>query len=267
MLTLQADVAEIARQAGFAQEQWGLFQEALRRSAQASIDAFLERRPDFRELGKLLIAANILRCEREGPFFGTEDHWYPMLADKLDDPFDTLDFSNTAIVTFNSDRSLEQFLFQCLCNRHNKGPDDVATALSRLRIIHVYGQLGPLDWLVTGGRKYSPDLNANAVRLAAQGIQIIAEGRDDSPELRQAREAIEGAEYVIFLGMAYHPDNMRRLGFPLKNGAGKKISGSGYLLTRSEAEHFRHIYSINQIGSDNAKSAKFLRDNPDFLRL
>jgi hypothetical protein len=267
MLTLQADVAEIARQAGFSQEQWGPFQEALRRSAQASIDAFLERRPDFRELGKLLIAANILRCEREGPFFGNEDHWYPMLADKLDDPFDTLDFSNTAIVTFNYDRSLEQFLSQCLCNRHNKGPDDVAKALSGLRIIHVYGQLGPLDWQATGGRKYVPDLTANEVRLAAQGIQIIAEGRDDSPELQQAREAIAGAEYIIFLGMAYHPENMRRLGFPLAKADGKQISGSGFMLEYAEREHCRDLYGVRRVGGNGEKSAQFLRNNLDFLRL
>src|SRR5688572_6030370 len=95
MLNLQADVVDIVRTLGYTQGQWQPFQEALKKSAQSSIDAFLERRPDFRELGKLLIAAYILRCEKEGPFYNTEDHWYPMLADKLDDPFDSLDFRNT----------------------------------------------------------------------------------------------------------------------------------------------------------------------------
>jgi len=268
MLGLQADVVKIIEAHGYTQKQWGPFQDALKKSAQSSIDAFLERRSDMRELGKLLIASYILRCENEGPFYNTEDHWYPMLVDKLDDPFDNLDFSNTTIVTFNYDRSLEQFLFQCLCNRHNKGADEVARLLSRLRIIHVYGHVGPLDWQVTGGRTYSPELIPSEVRIAAEGIKIISEGRDDSAELTEARELISGAKTMIYLGMAYHPDNMRRLGLLRQpDKTARATSGSGFRLTHAEREYYHHTYAIDRIGSDNEQSRIFLRNNPDFLRL
>ena len=265
MLSLHGDVTDILRNCGYSGGHWGEFQEALKKSAQASIDSFLERRPDMREIGKVLIAAHILRCEYESHFYGNDDHWYPLLLDKLDDPYDALDFSNTTIVTFNYDRSLEQFLFQALCSRHNKDCESVAKTLSRLRIIHVYGYLGPLDWQVTGGRAYSPRVSAAEARIAAGGIKIISEGREDSEEIEQARAAIADAKFVVFLGMGYHPDNMRRLGLPLDNKP-RPLSGSGFGLTHNEKEFVRDKYRLEQVGGQGERCREFLRNNPYFLR-
>src|SRR5262249_14489545 len=125
MLQLHENVTHVLRNLRYSQDNWGPYQEALRKSAQSSIDSFLERRPDMRELGKVLIAADILRCENEGRFFNSDDNWYAMLVDKLDDSFDNLDFRNVTIVTFNYDRSLEQFLFVSLLNRHNKSEGEI----------------------------------------------------------------------------------------------------------------------------------------------
>jgi hypothetical protein len=267
MFNLQSDVVQTIKAHGYTQGQRGLFQEALKKSGHSSIDAFLERRPDFRELGKLLIAAYILRCESEGRLHANEDHWYPMLVDKLDGPFDSLDFSNVTIVTFNYDRSLEQYLFESLCSRHNKLCDQVSNTLSKLRIIHAYGHVGPLDWQVQGGRKYSSTLVPEEVRRAAQGIKIISEGRDDSPELQQAAGLISQANFIFFLGMGYHADNMRRLGLPVENRQERCFTGSGFALTHQEREFIRDRYRVQHVGGDNEQCVRFLRNNAHFLRL
>jgi hypothetical protein len=67
--------------------------------------------------------------------------------------------------------------------------------------------------------------------------------------------------------MAYHPENMRRLGFPLAKADGKQISGSGFMLEYAEREHCRDLYGVRRVGGNGEKSAQFLRNNLDFLRL
>src|SRR5947208_1187998 len=75
MLNLKDEVARVIQECGTGADQWRAFQDSLRKSSQGSIDAFLERRPDLRGIGKLLIAANILHCENESAFYVSDDHW------------------------------------------------------------------------------------------------------------------------------------------------------------------------------------------------
>ena len=51
-----------------------------------------------------------------------------------------------SFITFNYDRSLEQFLYFAF--KHWEGlPEDVCVDRVRdLQINHIYGKLGPLDW-------------------------------------------------------------------------------------------------------------------------
>jgi hypothetical protein len=268
MLGLQADVAEVLRELKYVESQWGAFQKALRRSAQSSIDAFLEARPDMRELGKLLIAAYIMRCESEDSLFpGHDDHWYPLLLNKLGNSFDELSFANISIITFNYDRSLEHFLFLAMRNRYDKSPKEVSDALSKLRIIHAYGHVGQLQWQSEDGRPYSPELSADTVKRAAEGIKIISEGRDDSPELADASELLRQSRRVFLVGMGYHEDNMRRIGFPLEHIGERHVVGSCFGLTIPESHYYRDRYRLTALGHDNAKCRQFLRCSDDFIRL
>jgi hypothetical protein len=267
ILTIQAEVAEVLKECGYGPAEWGPFQNAIQRSGHISIDAFLGSREDFRELGKLLIAANILRCETHGVLKGNKDDWYPMLLNRLDDRFEAIDFKDVSIVTFNYDRSLEHYFCEALCSRHNKQPAEVAKKLADLRVIHIYGHVGPLDWQCSGGRKYHRDITAPEVREAVKGIRIISEGRDDSEELCEARDLLTAADRVFFLGMAYHKENMRRLGFKTGFKYRGSVTGSGVGLTHQEREYLRDQYGFSLVGGDHEPSAVFLRNNKDFLRL
>lgn len=60
-------------------------------------------------------------------------------------------FDNIAVVTFNYDRCLEQFLWQALQERFGIKPDYAARLIKKLDIIHAYGRIAPLSWEASEG--------------------------------------------------------------------------------------------------------------------
>jgi hypothetical protein len=249
-------------------EQLKEFRDSFYLAGRMSIDAFLEHRPTLQRVGKLLIAAHILSCENPNALYPDSDDWYPMLADLLNNRYDLIDFSNTTIVTLNYDRSLEQFLFNAFHNRHGRENADTAMLVRSLNVLHVYGDVGLLEWQVEDGRRYGAALTPESVRRAATRINIISDDRDKSDDtLQPARRAIADADCVFLLGMAYHPENMRRLGFPLPKNKERVVSGTVFDLTHEEIEFRRKAYKLDMVGSALRKCDWFLRDNSYFLSL
>src|SRR3989442_13723689 len=64
------------------------FRDALRTSGQRSVDAFLEHRTEFKEIGKKAIARALIPCEDEEVLFDLfgEDIWYDYLLSKMAAP-------------------------------------------------------------------------------------------------------------------------------------------------------------------------------------
>src|SRR5579872_4927746 len=126
------------------------FVTALERSASPSIDAFLEGRRDYVELGKAVISALLIPYEGEDALFtrGTTPslarRWYHYMLDRMGASPDEFVRNALSIVTFNYDRSLEHFLLVALENRYGIGRERAAVLLERISIIHLHGQLGSL---------------------------------------------------------------------------------------------------------------------------
>jgi hypothetical protein len=76
------------------------------------------------------------------------------------------------------------------------------------------------------------------IALCASSIKIISEGSEDEPELRKARELLNQAEVIYFLGFGYHPENLRRLEEEL-TFKGKKIFGTTYEMMPAEMAGIR----------------------------
>ena len=71
-----------------------------------------------------------------------------------------------SIITFNYDRSLEEYLYRVLGALYNRDAEELVQGLS---IIHVHGDLGPLDWESQRGRKYGgPFAMENVLPLAGR---------------------------------------------------------------------------------------------------
>ena len=213
------DLYKVVAASGFDAKRITNFRDALQKSGQRSVDAFLEHRNEFVEIGKVAIAAALIPYEKEGTLWGGDDNWYEYLWDRLGPTLDDVKNSQLVVITFNYDRSFEHYLFSALRNTYNIGTDEAARILRDvLRVIHVHGQLGPLPYADGGqgnSRAYQPaDIShlRDAAVAVAPAIRIVHEGARDDPEFVQARGLIARAQMICFLGFGYLKANIERLG-------------------------------------------------------
>lgn len=188
------------------------FVDAFRQSQMYSIDAFLARRPEFTQVGKQAIAAVLLKCEAASSLdrWNHADGWYQYLWNQFGTcPWEELDFTPLRIVTFNYDRSLEHYLLQVIQHSYGKPAQAALEKLGVLKIVHVYGVLGGALPGHTNYLKYG--IGHPAAAVAAQSLQVIPEGRDDSATLSLARDHLLWANRIGFLGFGYDQTNMTRL--------------------------------------------------------
>lgn len=272
-----------AQQLGFSRDDISRFTSLLQQSAPPSIDHFLERRTEYDRLGKILIAGLLLESESKSigiipSLLAEEEHWCSKVFDKLCTPsFESLSFKNLKVITFNYDKSLEHCFFSMLKSRYSKSEQDMSLKIKELEIQHIYGTIGDLDWEEATGRPYgegtvqfdSPE-GTNLVRKVSEGIRVISNVRDGDETnqvLQKCCEWLNDANRIILLGMAYHQENMERLGFPLSSKPSRTvIEGSGFGLTELEKEHFEGSFGIS-IGATDHTNGRFLRHCRNFISL
>jgi len=192
------------------------FRQAFWKSGTSSVDAFLEGRPEFLDVGKLAIAYCLIPYENEGNLYDPPKpygDWYLYLSERLNASFDEFENNKLSIITFNYDRSLDHYLFTSLLNWHGRSVDDCIEKFKNLPIIHVYGQLGRIPYPQRGCRQYLPlgedeKKISGAVVGASQGITLLHEKES---ELEEVHNLLAAAERVCFLGFSYHLLNLARL--------------------------------------------------------
>lgn len=221
-------------QLGYAPTSIKDFKQAFRLSSRKSVDRFLEHRPDFLEIGRAAIAEVLISFENPEILALEENDWYPFLFERMDSDFCDFVKNRLAVVTFNYDRSLEQFLFTALTNSFGRSGPEVATTLTSIPIVHVHGSLGRLPWQDPDGRSYTIDVDPDSLRKAADSIRIVHEAADDDPLFGEAARLLQSAERIVFLGFGYHPTNIRRLGHQLDQRNGQQVIGSTIGMTDLE---------------------------------
>lgn len=259
--------------------QFDPFREALYGCGLESIDTFLESRKQFVLVGKLVMA--YILCLREEPAIlhqRTDEpgRWYKYLFGIMKTNVDHLeDFSQNrlAVITFNYDRSLEQFLFTSL--KHSFGESDAkcAAELAKIPIVHVHGRLGWLPWQqgrpVRGYEK--PERSAGVIE-AARSIKIVHEQSDvdSSTEFIQAHDLLAKASTICFLGFGYHETNVKRLQLERLD---KNCWVGGTCFQQTEHERNTTVNLVEQmsagipqhrifIGPRNQDVLTYLRDHP-----
>ena len=232
------------------------FVERLRTADAESIDAFLEHNPQFQEIGKLAIASHILRAESGGDFFDRNPEvrarqWYrylwKILAKKGIDGFPSWPLK---IVTFNYDRSLEQYFHTTLQSMFGVDDEAAGKCIARLPICHVHGQLGRLPWQSGDGLDvpYGMQLDGCSKEMmdaAMNGISIIHEDLQKRGSIFAARQWLSDAQVIGFLGFGYHPVNMARLVKELDMPSLSVLTGSCLGFTSAEkADLARQMRSL-----------------------
>lgn len=206
------------------------FAQELLDSQLPSVDQFIESRPTYDRIGRVLIARTLIPKEmalaisrrrvkkdlNSDNRVSTQrwlEYLYSYMAAPTVDLF--LEKNRVSFVTFNYDRVVEQFFFTALQRSHGLSNEQALALVRGMNIVHVYGTLGKfaLDFDDNeNARPFTHEVTPQAVDIAADAIRILADHREGfSPEFTQAHELLAAAAKVCFLGFGYLPTNAARL--------------------------------------------------------
>jgi hypothetical protein len=117
-------------------------------------------------------------------------------------------FDNCSFVVFNYDRCIEHFFINALQRFYNITPEEAVGIVTKAKIFHPYGTTGELDGAIgTGTRASFGAEHADYCRIGETAIKTYSE----SVESDQIRIAVTEAQQIVFLGFAYHDQNMNLL--------------------------------------------------------
>lgn len=240
----------------FLHEAWDRQRERIRTSFAGSgaysIDRFLERRSEFEEAGKLMIADCLLPIEM-GAIVSRSlaTDWYQWLFNQLYVPSTRLlHTTGLNIVTFNYDRTLEYAMHTMLHHTTGKPMPQVESDLATFPVNHVYGSLvSPVDFDPSIGN-WIRRTSTHDVEQSAKSIHIISNAREarSAKNIEAAKAVVKDADVLVFLGFGYDQENMQRIG--INSDAGQvffneigelQIWGCAYGLgnrERSDADYY-----------------------------
>lgn len=189
----------------------------------ASIDDFLSVHalsPDVVRMGKLAIVQALLKAERNSKLRSViasheldtsmlENTWLLQLSQILlrGHTRETAQnvFENVRFITFNYDRSLEIFLIHAIKDGFAISFEAACEIVRRATIVHAYGAIGNLPGLAAvdtvsfgSGERVDDLANRDPIRTYSESVA--------KPEL--IHEQMEWTEQIVFLGFAFHPQNM-----------------------------------------------------------
>ncbi len=209
-----------------------------------SIDLFLSRNKHFYDIGKKIIAFLIAYYEIKSVFrenvLNPQYDWYTFVYNILtkniintEDLLQLFQQNEVSFVTFNYDRSLENFLYESIFNSFTSKRNEIKSLIANLNITHVYGKIAPLPWQDNGFTfKYNePNIYGWLDELTSD-IKIIYEQRNE--KLEEIQQKISEARNIFFLGFGYANENLEALDFSNLMSNKHKIYGTGLGLTESE---------------------------------
>ena len=254
------------------------FLDTFKRSGNVSIDLFLSRNPEFRDVGKIAIVRTIADCENQSKFGDKmekpEEDWYSFILQEMTKEISTssnfklIAENKVTFIIFNYDRSFEYFLEESLVNTFQSvNKEEIYEVLRKIQIFHVYGQIAYLPWQNQNeGVKYKQlsqeqtgNLQVDKVQITreimiklSKNIHVIGEERQGlDTSLKQAQ--IGEAEKVFFLGFGFAKENLEILNLPNAFQPQQQIFGSGVGYLKEEIIKLRSIFT---------NGATFPRCNP-----
>jgi hypothetical protein len=270
--------SRLLTQIGFKYESIHSFTEQLLNSMLPSVDTFLEKRPEFLEVGKAAIAAALIPYENRDQLKRNPEriHWYEYLFGKLA-AAGLEDFKDNKIsfITYNYDRSLEYFLLTAIQNSFGLSYEQAMETVVNFPLIHVHGKLGHLPKFQHNALEYGfchgRELNPDVIKSSMSEIKIISELESTTPEFEKAHELLNQSNKICFLGFGYNPTNIKRLmqNFKENRFVSERIIGSAYGIEigeRPEIENTFKKYNKTKIhlGDQTQDVLAFLRSKNFF---
>lgn len=210
------------------------FARSLIDSGLTSVDAFLEHNYiKYAGIGKTCIAYYLLNHEKRNGLrnIDNKEDWYRHLFGKLaaDKTHEEFVESSIGFITFNYDRSLEQFLWTALQNAYGLEKSEAKEIYDQIPIVHLHGALGSLPYsdlmdirkaVPYGGVFENSQIHPMCLRNACASIKIIHEEVVDTDEFSQAHHLLKHARNIYVTGFSFHQKSVQRLNL-FSYGAGK----------------------------------------------
>jgi hypothetical protein len=227
-------------------EDLAIFRRNLLLSYAPSVDAFLENRPEYMEVGKAAIAATLIPHEVDHDLYrsGTQVKWYEYLFQQMGARRDEFSENHLSVITFNYDRSIEYFFLIALKHRYGLEEEEAVDLLKGIPIVHVYGQLGKPHFLAPDGRNYTNEITPTTIKKCVPEIKILHEGVEDTNEFQRAHELISQAQILCFLGFGYQEVNVRRLKLNEHLPRNCRVLGSAFELETDELKRVEHMFRL-----------------------
>ncbi|QOG21735.1 hypothetical protein [Bradyrhizobium sp. SEMIA] len=214
------------------------------------IDDFLnihEGSPEVVLVGKAAIVRSILNAERHCKLYvdpsnvynklnvaPIRDSWFVKFMQVLGPGRKVAEvesvLGDVSFITFNYDRCLEYFLRHASQLVYGIEPQHAASLISKANIIHPYESVGSLEKVPFGGH----DHMRLDYRDLSTTIKTYTEQIEEQEVLYKMRAAVQEAECVVFLGFAYHKQNMALLEPPGHERKRKQVYGTAYGMSDSD---------------------------------
>ncbi len=220
-------------EAGFSENDINEFCNNLGNYGPITLDEFLESEDNslkYRNLAKLAIAQVLIPYEDENILIKKQD-WYQKLFDKMKVTVDKFHENNVAFISFNYDRSLEQYLFHKLQLSQVGKTSECEMAIKKLKFIHVYGKLEDLPWQSHEGRPYKKIYNKDELLKASKGIMTAHE---QPQNLEIFENVFRSAKRILFLGFGFDRFNLEKLNLLSWVDGTKSITGTAFELPRDK---------------------------------
>ncbi len=178
-------------------------------SQRVSIDSLFRDLPDtpnnkeLVKIGRDAIAGIMLLCEKNARLDGD---WYQWLLEFLLRKGKDFPAGLITVITFNYERSLEQYLWLAFMRAFDVTPRDARLMLEKIEFIHVYGDLGPL---VTDGEAKSPVPYGDCNQMFVASDRLRLAGMRAASDIQSRIKAtIADARRLIFLGFGFWRENI-----------------------------------------------------------
>jgi len=152
-------------------------------------------------------------------------------------------FDRCTFVIFNYDRCVEFFFVHALQRFYDIAEQEAVEIVAKAKIYHPYGLAGELGGAITSG---------NMTPFGAMKIDYYVIGKTmlktytESVESEKIKEAVVACEQIVFLGFAYHDQNMRLLAqnnhltHKRYFGTARKMSASDMAVVKHQIDSWQH---------------------------
>lgn len=212
------------------------------------IDALEDPRVEL--VGKLGIVRAILKAEAASPAFRRVDNmpdtielsrfsdtWYASLTKLLTENVRKSQveriFDNLEIVNFNYDRCLEHYIPISIASYYGVNPGDIREIMQGLTIHRPYGVAGQLPWQKGSAPSVGfGECSAQQLADVAQQVRTFTERVEEGAELAAMKAAIANADRIVFLGFAFHRQNVELLSQKMQDHS--EIVATAFQISKSD---------------------------------